>query len=76
VLESRFYNVKGVRFEARFFRKGDTFPDRADLMVPRQGVWARPRPFGWDRSFFVGESWRYVDMDTDVIHLFERLQGK
>jgi len=76
VVESRFYNVKGVRWEARFFLKGELFPDSTCLKVPRQGVWARPMNYGWDRSLFVGESWRFVDMDLDVFDLTGPLKNK
>ena len=71
MIASRFYNAKGVKWEARFFHKGDIFPE-GDLKVPRQGVWARPVDFGWEFATFVGESWRLVQMETDLLHFPER----
>jgi hypothetical protein len=71
VIASRYYNAKGVKWEARFFHKGDVFPD-GNLHVPRQGVWARPVDYGWESAIFVGYSWQVVHMDTDLLHLPER----
>ncbi|GEM_PF-1100838 len=71
MIASRFYSANGVKWEARFFHKGDTFPE-GDVKVPRQGVWARPVDFGWEFASFVGESWRFVHMDTDLLHFPER----
>lgn len=67
MVESRFYNVRGTRFEARFLRKGELFPD-TEAIVPRQGVWARPESAGWDGAFFVGTSWQFVQMNVDVVY--------
>lgn len=67
MIESRYYNVRGTRFEARFFRKGEVFPD-TELIVPRQGVWARPESFGWSGAFFAGTSWQSVQMQVDVVY--------
>ncbi len=71
MIASRFYSVKGNKWEARFFHKGDIFPD-GDVKVPRQGVWARPVDFGWEFASFVGESWRSVQMETDLLYFPER----
>jgi hypothetical protein len=71
MVDSRFYTVKGVKWEARFFSKGATFPDTR-LQASRQGVWARPVPCGWDSACFVGASWRFVRMDTDVLYFPEK----
>lgn len=68
MIQSRFYNVSGKRWEARFFRKGELFPDTS-LSAPRQGVWAREAPFGWEAALFVGHSWGKVDMTPDVLYL-------
>ncbi|MBI5571942.1 MAG: hypothetical protein HY914_18510 [Desulfomonile tiedjei] len=73
MIESRFYNVAGVKWEARFFRKGEEFPD-TDRKAPRQGVWARPMHQGWDRSRFVADSWRFVNIDPDTLYLGERVE--
>ncbi len=68
MIQSRFYNVHGVRWEARFFRKGETFPG-SDAESPRQGVWMKPVNSGWESRLFVAESWKYVDMEPDVRYL-------
>ena len=62
--------MQGARWEARFFNKGETFPE-TDMSVPRQGVWARqPDSTGWERSVFVASAWRLVQMTPDVLYLF------
>jgi hypothetical protein len=71
MIDSRFYTVLGEKWEARFLRKGDLFPD-TDLLVPRQGVWARQVPDGWEEAVFVGRSWAEVAMDPHVLHMKER----
>jgi len=71
MITSRFYNVNGMRWEARFFRKGDTFPG-TESTVPKQGVWARLETADWDSALFVGASWGLIQMDTDVLYLPER----
>jgi len=71
VIESRYFRANGIKWEARFFRKGEMFPE-ADAQAPRQGVWARPVDFGWEFANFVGESWRFVRMDPDLLHIPER----
>jgi len=69
MIESRFYSVHGTKWEARFFHKGETFPE-TDVKVPGQGVWARrPDLTGWEHSVFVASSWRLVKMTPDVLHL-------
>ena len=69
MISSRFYRVNGEKWEARFFTKGEIFPETDDVKVPRQGVWARPVVSGWERSSFVGVSWQYVRMDPDVLYM-------
>lgn len=76
MISSRYYNVNGEKWEARFFRKGDHFPDTLDRIVPKQGVWARPVDFGWDHSVFVGHSWKHVNMDVDLLHFPSRRTRK
>ncbi|MBM4326531.1 MAG: hypothetical protein FJ118_05125 [Deltaproteobacteria bacterium] len=71
MLTNRYYNVKGTRWEARFFRKGEPFPDMAHP-APRQGVWARPASSGWDQALFLAPSWNAVQLDPDVLYLPER----
>lgn len=71
MIQSRFYRVNGTKWEARFFQKGDAFPD-TDIKVVKQGVWARPVSGGWDTACFVGHSWRFVTMDVDLSVLPER----
>jgi hypothetical protein len=71
MIQSRFYRVNGTKWEARFFHKGEMFPD-TDTKVPRQGVWARAVSDGWDRACFAGNSWRSVTMDTDLSVFPER----
>lgn len=68
LIHSRFYNVKGEKWEARFFQKGEPFPETG-LAAPRQGVWARPVSSGWESPVFVGGTWRFVTMDPDVLYL-------
>jgi len=48
------------------------FPDTEEVTVPKQGVWARNMSLGWDRSVFVGESWRHVNMEAAVLYLPDR----
>jgi hypothetical protein len=67
VIQSRYYKVNGAKWEARFFHKGQSFPETG-IGVPRQGVWARPVSSGWEESCFVGESWRFVQMDPDLLY--------
>ena len=71
MIQSRFYNVNGVRLEARFFTKGELFPDM-DVQVPKQGIWARPVDYGWECAAFVGSSWRFIRFDSDVLYLPDR----
>jgi hypothetical protein len=71
MVETRFYNVNGVKWEARFFRKAEVLPD-TDFVVPKQGVWARPAGCGWDEPRFLGVSWRLVSLDADVLFLPDR----
>ncbi|MEW6347434.1 MAG: hypothetical protein AB1646_00100 [Thermodesulfobacteriota bacterium] len=68
MIQSRFYNVNGAKWEARFFRKGETFPD-SPALSSRQGVWIRPVGAGWEGWIFVAESWKYVEMEPDVAYL-------
>ncbi len=68
MIQNRFYNLNGVRWEARFFRKGDPFPDTV-TSASRQGVWMRPVCAGWDRWIFAAESWKHVELEPDVIHI-------
>ena len=68
-VHNRYYSVNGVKWEARFFHKGDSFPDAMNLQVPRQGVWARPDGRGWENAVFVGTSWQFVNMDLAVQYL-------
>jgi hypothetical protein len=70
VIQSRFYNVRGVKWEACFFSKGAVFPD-TDVLVPRQGVWARPAQYSWDSACYVADSWRFVRMEHDVLYMPE-----
>ncbi|MDQ7782921.1 MAG: hypothetical protein RDU20_08590 [Desulfomonilaceae bacterium] len=72
MIQSRFYNLNGEKWEARFFRKGEFFPDTEEIAAPRQGVWARSERSGWDHSVFVGTSWRFVNMDLAVQYLPDR----
>lgn len=69
MINNRFYNVDGEKWEARFFTKGEVFPDTDGMTAPRQGVWARPMDFGWERSSFVGVSWQHAKMDVDVLYM-------
>lgn len=69
MIQNRFYTAGGKKWEARFFHKGDIFPDTAGREVPRQGVWARPVDVGWEESVLVGTSWRFVNMDVAVDYL-------
>lgn len=71
MIQSRYYSVNGHRWEARFFRKGEILPETG-FEVPRQGVWAKPVSSGWDNARFVGSSWRFVQMEPDLLHLPER----
>jgi len=71
MIESRFYRIKGVKWEARFFSKNELFPDTT-IEVPKQGIWARPESTGWERACFLGNSWRFINMDLDVSFLPER----
>lgn len=70
MIQNRFYRVNGAKWEARFFRKGEVFPD-TEMEAPKQGVWARQASHGWDSAYFVGASWRSVNMDLDVRFLPE-----
>ncbi len=71
LIASRYYNVRGLKWEARFFRKGECFP-HTDVPVPRQGIWASPADGYWEQPTFLGESWRFVNLDPDLIYLPER----
>jgi hypothetical protein len=63
--------VQGARWEARFFSKGETFPE-SDFKAARQGVWARPVSFGWEDARFVGSSWGSVQLDPDLLYFPEK----
>jgi len=71
MIDSRFYNVAGAKWEGRFFQKGTLFPD-TDVQVPRQGIWVRLVGGSWEQARFVGNSWRFVRMDADVLYLPDR----
>jgi hypothetical protein len=71
VIESRYYKVNGIRVEARFFRKGEMFP-ATDLSVPKQGIWLRRAHDTWDCPVFGGASWRFVNLDADVLYFPEK----
>ncbi|MBI4964344.1 MAG: hypothetical protein HY913_13790 [Desulfomonile tiedjei] len=70
MIQSRFYNVRGARWEARFFAKGETFPE-SDAKAVRQGIWARPVSSRWDQALFVGHSWASVQLDLDLLYFPE-----
>lgn len=74
MISSRYYSANGVKWEARFFHKGDTFPE-GNAKVARQGVWARPVDLGWEFATFVGESWRFVQMATHLLHFPVQKRG-
>jgi hypothetical protein len=74
MIQSRYYKVNGRRLEARFFRKNEVFPGTTDLLVPRQGVWARDVREAWNAARFIADSWRFVEMDLDVLFLPERIR--
>jgi len=69
MISTQYYTVKGEKWEARFFQKGEIFPETDKVKVPRQGVWARAVHSGWERSVFVGESWKHVSMEVDVLYM-------
>jgi len=71
LIQSRFYRVSGNKWEARFFTKGETFPE-TDLKAPRQGVWARPVSRGWADARFVGSSWGSIRLDPDLFYFPEK----
>lgn len=71
LIQSRFYNVRGTKWEARFFAKGETFPE-SDLKAPKQGVWARPITHGWYEAYFLGPSWGSVQLNPDLLRLPEK----
>jgi hypothetical protein len=71
VIQSRFYNIAGARWEARFFQKGECFPD-TDRTVPKQGIWASLAGSGWDLPCFVGYSWKSVRLDPGVLYFPEK----
>jgi hypothetical protein len=71
MIESRYYTINGIKWEARFFQKGNAFPDTT-AVVSRQGVWARPVGSGWEQARFIGSSWKFVRLDSDVFYLPER----
>jgi len=71
LIQSRFYNVNGVKWEARFFRKGETLPD-TNIEAPRQGIWAKPADSGWEHAAFVGHSWASVQFDPDLLYFPEK----
>jgi hypothetical protein len=69
MITSRYYNIKGEKWEARFFRKGEMFPATDELKVLKQGVWARPAHSGWEQAVFMGESWKHVSVQMDVLYM-------
>ena len=71
MIQSRYYNVNGAKLEARFFHKGEAFPD-SSVTVERQGVWAKRAANGWDRAVFVADSWRFVEYELHVTAFPER----
>lgn len=71
LIQSRYYNVNGGKWEARFFQKGAEFPDTS-VSVERQGVWAKPAGSGWDRAVFVAASWRFVELELHVTCMPDR----
>lgn len=70
MIDRRYYRIGGQKWEARFFQKGERFPDTT-IDVSRQGVWACPELQGWDQARFLGNSWRFVNLDIDVSYLPE-----
>jgi hypothetical protein len=71
LIYSRFYTVKGIKWEARFFSKGELFPE-TDTQAPRQGIWAKPASRDWDIAVFVGHAWASVQLDPDVLYFPEK----
>lgn len=71
MIENRYYTVNGTKWEARFFSKGELFPE-TDTQVPRQGVWARPASRGWETAAYVGHAWAAVHLDPDVLYFPEK----
>lgn len=71
MIESRFYDVKGVKWEARFFKKNEEFPESAGK-ASRQGIWGKPEGETWEDSRFIAPSWALVDMETAVKYFPER----
>jgi hypothetical protein len=67
-MRSRFYRVSGARLEARFFQKGEVFPE-SERVVSRQGVWVRRRGDEWACARYAGASWRFVEMNPDVLYM-------
>jgi hypothetical protein len=60
--------MNGAKLEARFFHKGEPFPN-SRLFAPKQGVWARPVPLDWDKAFFLAVSWRFVELEPAIKYL-------
>ncbi|HMK36563.1 MAG TPA: hypothetical protein VK463_15930 [Desulfomonilaceae bacterium] len=71
MIDNRFYNINGIKWEARFFGKGEIFPE-TEVRAPKQGIWARPVDFDWESAVFLGGSWRFIRLDSDVVYLPER----
>ncbi|MFH0824737.1 MAG: hypothetical protein V2B18_18445 [Pseudomonadota bacterium] len=68
MIETRYYHVHGSRWEARFFRKGESFPD-CQCAATRQGVWGKPVRRGWESARFLADSWRMVEFEPDIVYL-------
>ncbi len=68
MIQNRFYTIRGSKWEARFFAKGEPFPD-TDMSAPRQGVWGKPIAEDWSTPRFLGHSWKNLDFDTAVRYL-------
>jgi hypothetical protein len=66
LVDKRYYKINGRKWEARFFTKGETFPETR-ISATRQGVWGKPVSATWEEALFMGYSWRFVNLDPDLL---------
>ncbi len=71
MIQSRFYTVSGMKFEARFFTKGEVFPE-TNQVVPKQGIWGCFSDADWTEALYLGTSWRFINLDVAVNYMPDR----
>jgi hypothetical protein len=68
LIQTRYYTIGKSRIEAQFFNKGDCFP-YTEMTVPKPGIWGHIAGEDWSVVYFLGHSWRFINLNPDVLYL-------